>query len=119
VIKKYTEDITWFCSIVNFALATDSPALYEMGEYVRDLQYCIYSLGKITDGVAYRGVNLTETELMHYEREQGPFYIPSFTSASLNSEMAFKKNSRLIIHTREDKGHGLYIKPEWSKYHIP
>jgi len=42
---------------------------------------------------------------------------PSFTSASLNSEMAFKKNSRLIIHTREDKGHGLYIKPEWSKYH--
>jgi len=52
VIKKYTEDITWFCSRVNFALATDSPALYEMGEYVRDLQYCIYSLGKITDGVA-------------------------------------------------------------------
>jgi hypothetical protein len=97
VIKQYTEHTTELYLKVNLALAADSEALEDHGDYITDLRNSVLSQPLLDDGLLYRGVDLSPAEIEQMER-LGSFYIPSFSSTSVDSKKAYSKNSTLIFH---------------------
>lgn len=101
-VLKYTSGSDWYCSEVNFALASDSSSLKTYGSYIKQLKYCICKSPGYA-GTVYRGVQMSTTEIAAYE-SQNMFFMPSFTSTSKTTP--FDKNT--LIH--------IDITPEWSKF---
>jgi len=114
IVKKYTEGKQWFCSTINFALATDHRAtLREHGMYIRHLKYCC---GKMQgySGEVYRGVDMSSKEVGQM-KSLGTFYIPSFVSTSTDKDKVFSKNTLLIIDV-SDAPWTLLMNSTLSKY---
>lgn len=97
-IRLYTDHTTDYFAKVNLSLAADSPSLKEHGTYIKELRS---SIGRCSSGILpyeklYRGVDLSEKELDRMEG-LGSFYIPSFTSTSVERDKAYNKNSAFVI----------------------
>eukprot|EP01006_Ploeotia_vitrea_P019644 TRINITY_DN5185_c0_g1_i1.p1 TRINITY_DN5185_c0_g1~~TRINITY_DN5185_c0_g1_i1.p1 ORF type:complete len:235 (-),score=11.99 TRINITY_DN5185_c0_g1_i1:93-797(-) len=103
IFHKYTEHTTQHCTKVNLCLACDSPQLSEHGLFVRQLNHAIVNspLDICADAV-YRGVLLSPTEIAKME-EHKHFFIPSFTSTSVDRSKCYSKE------------HLLVIKPGWTQ----
>ena len=95
-IKKYTEHTTEHYARVNLSLASDSDKLQEYGDYITQLRNSIFSQAFLDDAIVYRGVELSKLEVDKME-ELGQFFIPSFTSTSLESNKAYSKNAMMIV----------------------
>lgn len=65
--------------------------------------------------VFYRGVDLSPREIEHMELLQN-FYIPSFTSTSLDREKAYSKPCLLVIKTPYLCRAACSVTPELSQY---
>ncbi|CAF1283723.1 unnamed protein product [Didymodactylos carnosus] len=55
VIKKYTSGKNWYCSTINFSLATDSPTLETHALFIRQLKYSIGITPMYWTGYVFRG----------------------------------------------------------------
>ena len=95
-IRKYTYHKTEYYAKVNLALASDSNCLIDYSQYVPQLRSAILSKPLLDDGIVYRGVELSNEEIEQMER-LGTFFIPSFTSTSVDSTKAYKKPSMMVI----------------------
>ena len=62
----------------------------------------MYSLLTLQGGHFYRGVDLSDRELLQMETLRD-FYIPSFTSCSSNPNMAYDKNAKIIVKTHNTR----------------
>lgn len=54
-VLKYTSGSHWYCSEINFALASDSSNLLKYGSYIKELKYCI-GMSSNYVGTVYRGL---------------------------------------------------------------
>lgn len=96
-INKYTDHTTELFARVNLALAADSPSLKSHGTYIKELRSSILSMPYDDNvGYLYRGVDLSLAELNRMETLR-TFYIPSFTSTSLDSDKAYNKNTTMVV----------------------
>lgn len=102
---------------MNLALAADSPALAKHGEYIKELRSSILSM-PYDDSSSYlfRGVDLSPREISQMENLKS-FFIPSFTSTSVDPDRAYAKDSTLIIKMPYGCKYGCTITPELSRYY--
>jgi hypothetical protein len=102
---------------VNLALASDSPILSQYGEYVKELRSSILSQPfDDNSGCLFRGVDLSPKEVAHMESLQS-FFIPSFTSTSVDPDKAYAKNSTLVVKVPYGCKYGCSITSELSRYY--
>jgi len=114
-VCDYTAD-DGYCTEVNLALAADHlPSLEKNGPFIAKLNDAIVNLGQHLSGVVYRGVELSDHELQKM-LSMGTFFLPSFTSTSLDNAVAqsgdFEKNTLLIFDVSD--AFGLPITDEMS-----
>merc|ERR1712125_208602 len=115
IVREYTGGPDWFCSKVNFALATDyEPRMQQHSRYIRSLKYCIGRMG-CWNGHLYRGLNLVKDDIDEMVRLKR-FYIASFTSASTSRDKAFPGNTRLVIDATNARW-ALPMNDQLSIYH--
>jgi len=95
-IRKYTDHETKLYLKTNLSLASDSPTLAEHGLFANQLRQSILRHPFLEQGPLYRGVELGDLELQKME-ELKDFFIPSFTSTSVNRSQAYSKNAMLVI----------------------
>jgi len=97
-INKYTDHTTELYAKVNLALASDSVRLTEHGEFVAELRASILAKPLLNEdyGLLFRGVDLSTVEVEQMERLSS-FFIPSFTSTSVDPEKAYRKSHNLVI----------------------
>lgn len=117
IVQQYTEHTTRHYAKVNLSLAADSPTLREHGHYIKQLRA---SIGKCSGGILpydtlYRGVDLSAVELERMEA-LGSFYIPSFTSTSIDRGKVYDKTGLFVIRTNHTSNQACLITPELSKY---
>jgi len=117
-VRLYTDHTTKYFAKVNLSLAADSPALQEHGDYIKDLRA---SIGRCGSGLVqyerlYRGVELSQIELERMEA-LGSFYIPSFTSTSVEKDLAYNKNSTLVIRLNPASSQACEITPLLSDFY--
>jgi len=117
IIRQYTEHTTRYYAKVNMSLAADSPTLQEHGPYIKQLRA---SIGKCSGGILpydtlYRGVDLSPMELERMEA-LGSFYIPSFTSTSVDRGKAYDKSALFVIRATHTTNQACLITPELSRY---
>jgi len=118
-IRRYTDHPTKLYEKVNLSLAADSPALREHAAYVRQLRASIYATPLHDDGdggVVYRGVELSAREVAEMERLRH-FYIPSFTSTSVERARAYAKTHTLVVKVPYASKCAVTITPELSKFY--
>jgi hypothetical protein len=116
IINQYTEHSSNWYAQVNLALASDSSSLAEYGAYIKQLHKSILSFPVLQTGhLLYRGVDLSAVELTKME-ELRAFYIPSFTSTSIESNKAYSKNTQLIIKKNFASPYACSMTPELSPY---
>lgn len=97
-------------------LAADSPFLKTHGSFIQQLRSSIHALPLLNDAVFYRGVDLSPREIEHMELLQN-FYIPSFTSTSLDREKAYSKPCLLVIKTPYLCRAACSVTPELSQHY--
>eukprot|EP01124_Arcella_intermedia_P003164 TRINITY_DN11725_c0_g3_i1.p1 TRINITY_DN11725_c0_g3~~TRINITY_DN11725_c0_g3_i1.p1 ORF type:complete len:232 (-),score=47.83 TRINITY_DN11725_c0_g3_i1:32-727(-) len=97
-LKLYSEHTTELFLQVNLSLASDSTSLQEHGEYIQKLRGAVLRQPLLDEGLLYRGVNLSKIETDEMEK-LGRFFIPSFTSTSIDMSKIYDKNAILIIKT--------------------
>lgn len=95
IIQQYTEHTSDLYSTINLRLAADAPALDENGEYIQALRGAVLQKPLLDDCLLYRGVDLSQKEVDHMEA-LGRFFIPSFTSTSIDSTKAYSKSHLLV-----------------------
>ena len=95
-INRYTNHETEYYAKVNLALAADTRGLEEHADFIPQLRSSIFAKPLLDDGVVYRGVELSPQELSKME-SLGCFFIPSFTSTSIESKRAYSRNSMMVI----------------------
>lgn len=115
-IRQYTDHASELYSKVNFSLAADSPSLAEIHTYIKQLRASVLATPLLDDCALYRGVELSQIEIDKME-ELGKFFIPSFTSTSIDSTKAYDKNSTLCISTTYLSRYACTITPELSDYY--
>eukprot|EP00992_Anisonema_acinus_P008541 TRINITY_DN4651_c0_g1_i1.p1 TRINITY_DN4651_c0_g1~~TRINITY_DN4651_c0_g1_i1.p1 ORF type:complete len:238 (+),score=62.61 TRINITY_DN4651_c0_g1_i1:31-714(+) len=115
--RRYTDHTTGYCSTVNMSLASDSSSLSEHGHYIRQLRDCIVKspIGDLGCGPCYRGVELSSLEMEQMEKLK-TFFIPSFTSTSMNREKAYNKSALLVVKPCGTR-YAASITPELSKFY--
>ena len=96
IINEYTNHTTEHYARVNLSLAADSNGLHKYSEYIPQLKSAIMSKPLLDDGYVYRGVELSDEEIEHMER-LGSFFIPSFTSTSIDPSKAYERSSTMVI----------------------
>eukprot|EP01126_Amoeba_proteus_P015361 TRINITY_DN1690_c0_g1_i10.p1 TRINITY_DN1690_c0_g1~~TRINITY_DN1690_c0_g1_i10.p1 ORF type:complete len:226 (-),score=30.19 TRINITY_DN1690_c0_g1_i10:82-759(-) len=116
VICKYTEHQTQLYAKVNLALAADSPVLSEYGEYIKQLRSSVLSQPLMDDSLLYRGVDMSRTEIEEMEKLKN-FFIPSFTSTSLDRDKAYNKSALLVINTPFCCKNACSITSQLSRYY--
>jgi len=115
-IKTYTEHTNDLYSKVNIALASDSPKLEEHGGFIKQLRASVLAKPLLDDTVLFRGVELSGIEIEQMEKLKR-FFIPSFTSTSVDPKKAYEKNSVLNVRTEYLSRFACSITPELSMYH--
>lgn len=115
-IRKYTEHKSDLYGQVNLSLAADSPALSGHGEYIKQLRASVISQPLLEDCAFYRGCDLSQQEIDQMERLKR-FFIPSFTSTSIDRSKAYSKNSLFVIHAPYLTKFACSITEKLSNYH--
>ena len=115
-INKYTDHTTQHFAKINLALASDSNKLEEYKDYVPQLRAAILSQPLLEDCILYRGVDLSDIEMAEMERLK-TFYIPSFTSTSVDPTRAYKKLTTMVIKVPYGSKYACSITEQLSKYH--
>jgi hypothetical protein len=115
-IKQYTDHTNQLYLDINLALAADSPYLKTKGEYIRELRSSILSQPLLDDCILYRGVDLSNREVTEMETLQR-FFIPSFTSTSVDKNKAYAKTALLIIKTPFCCKYACSITEDLSKFY--
>ena len=116
IIQQYTEHTTSHYARVNLALAADTDGLVNFGEYVSQLRASISARPLLDDGIVYRGVELSREEIDQMEKLQN-FFIPSFTSTSVERSKAYDKPSMMVIKLPYATPYACSITAELSRYH--
>ena len=116
IIKKYTEHTTELFAKVNLALASDSKVLETHGDYISKLRNSIFSQPFFDDCLLYRGVDFSAEEIGHMENLNS-FFIPSFTSTSIDPHKAFSKSATLVIKAPFATQYACSITPALSNYY--
>jgi hypothetical protein len=116
VIRQYTEHTTQKYAQVNLSLASDSVALRDHGKYIKELRASVLGMPLLDDCPLFRGVELSQMEIDQMEKLRR-FFIPSFTSTSVDSKKAYDKNATLVINTGFLSRYACTITPELSDYH--
>lgn len=98
------------------SLASDSNALQEHGEYINQLRASILSQPLFEDCAFYRGCEMSKQEIDEMEKLQR-FFIPSFTSTSIDRTKAYSKNSLFVIHAPYLTKFACSITEKLSNYH--
>jgi len=115
-IRKYTEHSSELYAKVNLSLASDSKSLNDHGEYIKQLRASVLGTPLLDDCPLFRGVDLSTREIEHMESLKR-FFIPSFTSTSVDSARAYDKNATLVIQTGYLSRYACTITPRLSDYH--
>ena len=116
IINQYTEHTSELYKKINFALAADSEVLRSQGEYITNLRNSILSQPLYDDCLLYRGVSLSKTEIAKMEELQ-QFFIPSFTSTSVDSTKAYQNSSLMVIKLPYACKYAASITDKLSKYY--
>ena len=116
IINQYTDHITELYAKINLSLASDSHVLQKHGEYISKLRNSIFSSPLYDHGLLYRGVELSNIEINEMELLQS-FYIPSFTSTSVDSNKAYSKSSTMIIKVPFASKYACSITESLSKHY--
>eukprot|EP01126_Amoeba_proteus_P059937 TRINITY_DN7880_c0_g1_i1.p1 TRINITY_DN7880_c0_g1~~TRINITY_DN7880_c0_g1_i1.p1 ORF type:complete len:252 (-),score=39.12 TRINITY_DN7880_c0_g1_i1:128-883(-) len=142
-VNLYTEHTNNLYAKVNLSLASDSPVLRfffsrvtskridtnfsypphpffffrNHGEYVKQLRASILELPCLEDSstLLYRGVDLSSSEI-HEMEKLSTFFIPSFTSASVDRDKAYSKSTLLVIKTPFCCKYACSVTEKLSKY---
>eukprot|EP01124_Arcella_intermedia_P018088 TRINITY_DN25054_c0_g1_i1.p1 TRINITY_DN25054_c0_g1~~TRINITY_DN25054_c0_g1_i1.p1 ORF type:complete len:232 (-),score=54.69 TRINITY_DN25054_c0_g1_i1:17-712(-) len=115
-LRQYSEHTNNTYAQVNLSLASDSTKLEEYGEYIDHLRAAVLSRPLLDDGLLYRGVSLSQIEMDQMERLRS-FFIPSFTSTSIEMGKIYDKNTILIIKTAYMSKYGCSMTEECSDYY--
>lgn len=84
--------------------------------YIQELRSSILSQPLLDDHILYRGVDLSQREIDEMENLKH-FFIPSFTSTSIERDRAYSKSALLIIKTPFCCKYACSITPELSKFY--
>lgn len=117
VLKQYTEHTSDVYSRVNLSLAADSMTLHEHGYFVNELRAAVIATPLLDNGTLFRGVDLSDIEIDQMEK-LGRFFIPSFTSTSVEPDKAYTKRSMLHIKTSYLTKYACSLTSEYSDYHV-
>lgn len=116
-INTYTDNTNGMYREINLALAADSgPGLQQHGAFIQQLRASILSKPLLEPGPFFRGVQLSQKEIDHMEFMKH-FFIPSFTSTSVNSAMAYDKNATLCISTSYCSKYACSVTADLSKFY--
>jgi len=115
-LTMYTEHTNELYSQVNLSLASDSSTLLEHGPFIKQLRASVLSKPLLDDCTLFRGVELSSLEIGQMEKLQR-FFIPSFTSTSIDHAKAYSMNSMLTINTAYMSRFACSITPDLSNYH--
>jgi hypothetical protein len=115
-INKYTDHTTEYFSHINLSLAADSPVLATHAPYIQDLRSSILSQPLLDSDILYRGVDLSHREMAEMETLKN-FFIPSFTSTSIDRDKAYSKPTLLVIKTSLCSKYACSITPQLSKFY--
>ena len=116
IINQYTDHPTEHYARVNLALASDSGCLSDYKDYIPQLKSAILSKPLLDDGIVYRGVDLSPQEIEHMEKLNN-FFIPSFTSTSIDSTKAYDKPALMVIKIPYGCLYACSITSNLSKYY--
>eukprot|EP01124_Arcella_intermedia_P003163 TRINITY_DN11725_c0_g2_i5.p1 TRINITY_DN11725_c0_g2~~TRINITY_DN11725_c0_g2_i5.p1 ORF type:complete len:220 (-),score=38.41 TRINITY_DN11725_c0_g2_i5:16-675(-) len=116
ILRQYSQHDTELYAQLNLSLASDSPSLSQYGAFIDDLRAAVLEKPLLDDCLLYRGVELSDLELREMEALR-KFFIPSFTSTSIDSQKAYAKNSKLIIKTPYLSKYACSMTSELSAYH--
>eukprot|EP01098_Paradermamoeba_levis_P008241 TRINITY_DN3418_c0_g1_i3.p1 TRINITY_DN3418_c0_g1~~TRINITY_DN3418_c0_g1_i3.p1 ORF type:complete len:170 (-),score=29.12 TRINITY_DN3418_c0_g1_i3:49-558(-) len=116
-LRKYTEHTSDLYSQVNFSLASDSSALEKYADYIKELRATVLATPLLENpGVFFRGVDLSALERNQMEK-LGKFFIPSFTSTSIDPSKCYSKSATLHIRTSFFSKYACSITSEHSNYY--
>jgi hypothetical protein len=115
-INQYTDHNNSSYAKVNLALASDSHLLRDHGQFIKELRASVLSQPLLDYDLLYRGVDLSAREVQEMEA-QHTFFIPSFTSTSVDSKRAYAKSALLVIKTPIGCKYACSITEELSKFY--
>jgi len=115
-LKRYTEHTSDLYTQVNLSLAADSTTLAEHSYFINELRASVINTPLLDTGTFFRGVDLSDMEIEHMER-LGRFFIPSFTSTSIDSQKAYSKKAMLHVKTSYLTKYACSVTSEHSNYH--
>eukprot|EP01123_Difflugia_compressa_P011262 TRINITY_DN4440_c0_g1_i1.p1 TRINITY_DN4440_c0_g1~~TRINITY_DN4440_c0_g1_i1.p1 ORF type:complete len:217 (-),score=36.27 TRINITY_DN4440_c0_g1_i1:72-722(-) len=116
VIQQYTDHTNNRYAEVNLNLASDASNIDQHANFIKQLRASILTMPLLEDSPFFRGVELSKLEIDQMEKLQR-FFIPSFTSTSIDKDKAYDKNSMLIIKTGYMSRYGCSVTSDLSKYH--
>jgi hypothetical protein len=115
-INQYTDHTTELYAKVNLALAADSDVLGNFSDFVTELRSSILTQPLFDDCLVYRGVELSPEEISQMER-LGSFFIPSFTSTSVDPTKSYEKSHTMVIKLPYACKYSCSITPALSKFY--
>lgn len=129
IIRQYTTKENWWCTRINLLLATDllTDEHPEYADFAKQLKCCIGWQTPKWKGYVYRGALHCPLELFVFAFKRR-FYIPSFTSSSIDPNALFAnawfdgapagnfQNVKFEINTSEYPNFTTIIKDEQTKY---
>lgn len=115
-INLYTDHTTKYFAKVNLSLASDSDTIETYGDYISQLKGSICSTPLYDAGIVFRGVNLSTRELAEMEKLKN-FFIPSFTSCSVEQNLAYAKSAMMCINLPYGSHRSCTITENLSKFH--
>ena len=116
VINQYTDHTTRLFAKVNLCLASDSDGMSQFGDFIPQLRSAIFSQPLLDNGVFFRGVSLSSMEIAKMEELQ-TFFIPSFTSTSVDPAKAYAKSATMVIKVPFGCQYACSITEKLSKFH--
>lgn len=128
-ILKYTEHTTELYAKINLCLASDSPSMKEYSAFIPELRASILAKPLLEHCFLYRGVDLrchsslithtyvTSQQEVDEMEKLGTFFIPSFTSTSVDPTKAYAKDTTLVIKTNYCSKYACSITADLSKYY--
>lgn len=115
-INSYTDHTTQLFSTYNLALAADSKRLEQLGPSIRDLRCSVMEQPLLDDCLLYRGVDLSKREMNEMEK-LATFFIPSFTSTSVDPSKAYSKSAQLVMKLPYSSKYACSITPALSRFY--
>ena len=116
ILNEYTNHTTKHYAKVNLCLASDSDGLSQYATYIPQLRSAIFKQPLLDDGLLYRGVDLSDTEVAQME-QLNCFFIPSFTSTSVDPSKAYAKSATMVIKVPFGCQYACSITEKLSRFH--